>query len=73
MRPINVFELKKYINKKNDFQIIDIQKPDEYAVSIFMVLYPLPFEIFKENTNKINKIGTAIIYCNYNSNSVLII
>jgi rhodanese-related sulfurtransferase len=62
MQEITVQELKKRIDSKEDFQLIDVREPFEYEMSnIGGELIPLATVL--NNTDKIQKDKPVIVYC----------
>jgi sulfur-carrier protein adenylyltransferase/sulfurtransferase len=59
---ISIVDFKKMQTENNDFQLIDVREPYEYAVSnIGAILYPL--SILTEKTAFLSKKTTIIIHC----------
>jgi sulfur-carrier protein adenylyltransferase/sulfurtransferase len=59
---ITVFELKKMLDEKADFQLIDVREPYEYEISnIGGTLTPL--SILSENLDKISKDKPVVVHC----------
>jgi adenylyltransferase/sulfurtransferase len=62
MKEINVQELKKMIDDKVDFQLIDVREP--YEAQIANIGGELiPVNTILQNVNKIAKDKTVVIYC----------
>jgi sulfur-carrier protein adenylyltransferase/sulfurtransferase len=59
---ISVFELKKMMDEKADFQLIDVREPYEYEVSNLGGTL-IPLSILGENIDKITTDKTAVVHC----------
>ena len=59
---ISVFELKKMMDEKADFQLIDVREAYEYEVSNLGGTL-IPLSILSENMDKIAKDKTVVVHC----------
>ena len=62
MKAVTVSELKKMIDNKEDFQLIDVREPHENDICTLNGLL-IPLSEIPNNINKINKEGKVIIHC----------
>ncbi len=59
---ISVFELKKMMDEKADFQLIDVREAYEYEVSNLGGTL-IPLSILSENMDKIDRDKTVVVHC----------
>jgi sulfur-carrier protein adenylyltransferase/sulfurtransferase len=59
---ISVFELKKMMDEKADFQLIDVREAYEYEVSNLGGTL-IPLSILSENMDKIARGKTVVVHC----------
>lgn len=72
MQEITAPELKALIEKKTDFQLIDVREPHEFdEVNLQGELIPMGEVI--DNLDKISKDKTVVIYCRSGKRSAAVI
>jgi len=72
MKEVSVHELKKMMDEKNDFQLIDVREPGEHEFcNIGGELIPMGNIL--QNTDKIDTEKDVIIYCRSGNRSANII
>ena len=62
MKEVTVQELKKLIDSKADFQLIDVREPHEYDICNLEGEL-IPMAEVPQNTDKIDKNKKVVIYC----------
>ena len=62
MKEVTVKELKKLIDSKADFQLIDVREPHEYDICNLEGEL-IPMADVPHNTDKIDKNKKVVIYC----------
>ena len=72
MKEITATELKQKIEKKEDFQLIDVREPYEYEMANLGGEL-IPMGTVMSNTDKISREKTVVIHCRSGSRSAVII
>jgi rhodanese-related sulfurtransferase len=62
MKEVTVEELKKMIDAKEDFQLIDVREPSEFAVANLKGEL-IPLSSVPQNVDKISKTKKVIVHC----------
>ena len=72
MKEISVQDLKKKIDNKEDFQLIDVREEYEYEIcNLNGELIPMPYVL--ENADKISRDKPVVIHCKSGRRSAVII
>ena len=62
MKEVTVQELKKLIDKKADFQLIDVREPNEYQVANLQGEL-IPLGQIEANADKISRDKQVVVHC----------
>ena len=62
MKEVTVEELKKMIDDKEDFQLIDVREPSEFATANLKGEL-IPLSSVPQNVDKISKTKKVIVHC----------
>lgn len=62
MKEVNVKQLKKLMDEKADFQLIDVREPNEVEQASIGGLH-IPMGNMADNVNKVEKGKQVIVYC----------
>jgi len=69
MEEIDVFELKKKLDKKEDFILLDVRNYDEYDYAKIEGSRLIPLPELQERFNEVDKSKEIIVYCHTGNRS----
>ncbi len=72
MKEVTVRELKKMMDEKADFQLIDVREPHEHQFTDIGGEL-IPMNTILENMDKISKVKKVVIYCRSGNRSANVV